>query len=390
MGLSLNKLNITSLIFIMCTWGFLFSNLLVAWFPSLSFLLLLLRDSWIFLLLILMVIEKRYVSIYFYFCIIFIGLLPLIYRHDLPAIKTAFYGIRDISLYFLIAELLLLSKSLSVKKETIKFFLHFILFIIFLTIAIDLLLAIDLSEALFRTSTYFQSKGVDSNLSSGFFGDRLSVPFYSSALVCTLFSVVYLFQANKIASKKEKVLALFVSILTLSKVLIFVLAFRLMGTKWKRVFAILFLFSVPFLIWLNVYRTNLTDGILSYHLASTFHHIKAFYLAFEVGLLDAYPDLIGSHSVAGKNFLEIDMYTIESSLLTRVLDLKIYSIFFLAYIIYVFIKFRNSFKSKFYFMFLLLMSLTATSNHPIAYIPFIFLFSNYINRTSEKSVSKVS
>ncbi|NYR12050.1 hypothetical protein HC000_05975 [Pseudoalteromonas sp. MIP2626] len=385
MGLSLDKLKVTSLLFLLCTWGFLFSNLLIAWLPSLSFFFLLLRDSWLLLLIILMVVKKRYVSIYLYFCILFIGLLPLIYRHDVAAIKTAFYGIRDISLYFLIAELLLLSNSLTIKIETIKVFLYFIFYIILLTLIIDIFLAIDLTEVLFRTSTYFKSKGVDSNLSSGLFGDRLSVPFYSSALVCTLFSVVYLFQNNRIYSKKESVLALFFSILTLSKVLLFVLAFRLMGEKWKRVFFLLFLFLIPFLVWLNSYRTNITDGILSYHLASTFHHIKAFYLAFEVGLLDFYPDLIGSHSVAGKNFLEIDMYTIESSFLTRVLDLKIYSLFFFVYIAYVFFMFNNKLKSKFYFMFLLLMSLTATSNHPVAYIPFIFLFSNINNSTLKRA-----
>lgn len=368
--------NITTIIFFLCTWGYFYINIFVAWFTSLAPLLLLIRDSWIFLLVLYLLMEKKYISLFLYFSLIIFGLVALVERHDVAAFKTAFYGVRDISLYFLVGELLISSDKLKISLKRNYNYVRFILFFALTEILMTTFLGKGLSEVVFNTSTYFRNKGVDSNLSTGFLGDRLSVPLYSSALVCTLLSTFYLFDKKVKSNKFESLLAIIVSVFTLSKVFIFVTGFRFLGQRWKLLTVLAFFALIPILLVLDTYRKTLEIGMLSYHLASTFHHIKAFYLAFEVGLFDIYPNIIGSHSVAGKGFLEIEMYTIESSFLTRILDLKIYSVFFILYLIYTFKRFKNDLKSKFYFMFILLMSLTATSNHPVVYLPFIYYLTH--------------
>lgn len=239
-----------------------------------------------------------------------------------------------------------------------------------------------MSESVFNSSSYFYNKGVTSNLSSGFFGDRLSIPLYSSGLVCTLISIFYLFEKKTRPSKLDSFLGLVVSVFTLSKVLVVVIGFRVLGKRWKTFFVLGLFLIIPILFWLENFRQTAEVGLISYHLSSMFHHLKAFFFVFELGVLDFYPSILGSHSVFGSSLLGIDLYAIESSLLTRVLDLKIYSIFFIFYLTYTFNRLDNEVKSKFFFLFLLLMSLTATSNHPICYLPFIYLL-NYLPKTQK-------
>jgi hypothetical protein len=236
-------------------------------------------------------------------------------------------------------------------------------------------------EDIFRTKQYFANKGVESNLTTGILGNRLSVPLYSSALLCTLFSVFYLFDKKIKSNRFERFLGLVASIFTVSKVLPLDLFFKLLGKYWKVLIIFSSVFITAVLVWLNSFRQTLETGFWSYHLASTFKHIGAFAYAAEIGLFQLVPSLIGSHSVLGKNFLGSgdNSYTIESSLLSRVLDLKVFSVVFILFLIWPLFTWKNVVKSRFWAMFLVIMSLTATSNHPIVYVPFIF----YINRKKD-------
>jgi hypothetical protein len=379
----LNKnytINLTSTIFILTTWGYLLVNIVIAWVPSLSSLFLLVRDSWVFIFLIYLFVHKKFISLYTLMSLLIVGSISLVERFDIPAIMTIFYGFRDLALYFLVFEFLLVSKKFSISEKNILLFVRVIMIISFLQIILTIFGLGNIIDAFFNTNAYFQNKGVASNLSSGFFGDRLSVPLYSSALVCTLISIFYLFERKLKFNFFEKFIALIVSIFTLSKVLVVVLFFRVIG-KWWKSFFLIGLLSFPLIyIILDDYRKTLEIGIMSYHLASTFHHIHAFIFALEIGFLDFIPSILGSHSVAGSNFLGGGDYTIESSLLARTLDLKIYSLIFLCYVVFQYNKLSLDIKKKFIFMFLVLMALTATSNHPVIYLPFIFYLNILENR----------
>lgn len=372
----MSKIEPGKLLFFICTWGYLSINILIAWLPSVASVLLVFRDSWVFLLFYLMLRNSRVISIYLYCCLTLIGLAPLIERSDLPALMTAFYGLRDLSLYFLVGEILLHPNIIKVQNKKILNFIRVVLFLAVSELILNLF-GSSMTDSIFNTSNYFSSKGVDSNLSSGLLGDRLSVPFYSSALVCTLISVFYLFQRTKRIGLIEKLIALIIAIFTMSKVLVLTLAFRMTGRYWKTTILFGLVLLLIFVIILPHLMLFVDDPILAYHLASTNHHLKVFQFAFDIGFLDFLPDLIGSHSVAGKNYLGLDFYTIESSLITRILDFGVYSFLFIGYLIYVFINLSDEMEKKFFVFFIFLMSLTATSNHPFIYILFIiYSFGN--------------
>lgn len=376
----MESIRISTLLFYMTTWGYFLSGFFVAWIPQISIPSLLIRDSWVFILPIYLIFRKQYITCGIMFFLWIIGLVTLIERFDVPALMCAFYGIRDLSLYFLLYSLLNDNSVFSITERSIRFFVLTILILSCVQIIANIF-NVSFFEDIFRTKQYFANKGVESNLTTGILGNRLSVPLYSSALLCTLFSVFYFFDKKIKSNRFERFLGLVASIFTVSKVLPLVLFFKLLGKYWKVLIIFSSVFITAVLVWLNSFRQTLETGFWSYHLASTFKHIRAFAYAAEIGLFQLVPSLIGSHSVLGKNFLGSgdNSYTIESSLLSRVLDLKVFSVVFILFLIWPLFTWKNVVKSRFWAMFLVIMSLTATSNHPIVYVPFIF----YINRKKD-------
>ena len=64
---------------------------------------------------------------------------------------------------------------------------------------------------------------------------------------------------------------------------------------------------------------------------------------------------------------------IESIILARLSELKVYYFIVIAYIIYSLFQLKNNKEEKFITFFVVLSLLTATSNQPVAFIPALFL-----------------
>jgi hypothetical protein len=161
----------------------------------------------------------------------------------------------------------------------------------------------------------------------------------------------------------------------MSKVLVFALAFYVIRTKWKLPVILGLSSLLPFYILLDSYYSTLPPGILKYHTASLLGHFHAFAMAIENDLFSLVPEPIGSHSIAMQviNEGKDSGAGIESIILARLSELKIYYLFVVAYIIYSLAQLKNNTEEKFITFFIILSLLTATSNQPVAFIPALFL-----------------
>ena len=234
----------------------------------------------------------------------------------------------------------------------------------------------NIAEIVFRTSDYYSNKGVDINLSNGLLGDRIGAPLYSPNLLCTLLACCFFFDHRITPSKwMVKLFSFIVVAFTMSKVIVFSLAFYVIRTKWKLPVILGLLSLFPFYLLLESYYATLTPGILKYHTASLLGHFHAFAMALENDLFSFIPEPIGSHSIAMQ---VINQGTdsgagIESIILARLSELKVYYFIVIAYIIYSLFQLKNNKEEKFITFFVVLSLLTATSNQPVAFIPALFL-----------------
>ncbi|WP_077285849.1 hypothetical protein [Cognaticolwellia aestuarii] len=370
------KLTLRRLIFFVTTWGYVVTNVSVAWFSTLSLPLMAVRESWMILLLILLFMIKSYIAITFLAIIAFYGAAPFTEGFQSVEILGFVYGMRDIFLLVMLIELCRYKGSLDVTNREVFCFIYFIVFIAIFDALTTNILGMNFTQQVFRTHEYYSNKGVDINLSNGLLGDRLGAPLYSPNLLCTMLACCF-FLDHRIVSSKfiVKILSFIVVVFTMSKVIVFSLAFYIIRSKWKIPVILGLLSLFPFYLILDSYYLTLNSGVLRYHVASTLGHFHAFAIAIKNDLLSFIPEPIGSHSIAMQVINEgTDAGAgIESVILARLSELKIYYLFVITYMLYSLYKLENNKEEKFITFFIVLSLLTATSNQPVAFIPALYL-----------------
>jgi len=134
---------------------------------------------------------------------------------------------------------------------------------------------------------------------------------------------------------------------------------------------------IPLLAFIIVSVDKIESDFIRYHISSIIGHSKALLKAFVIATNSFIPDTLGSNSIATqviagtKNGLGI-----ESTLLARFADYKYFFSFILVYIVYSYKRINVDIKKKFYIYFLLLLLFSSASNHPIVYLPTVYLLNN--------------
>lgn len=374
-------INLHTLLFLHVSFVFLLTNIIAAFLPNLSLIFIGFRDLWILIFAVILIKDKSYKYLSFLFILASLGAASFI-EHGISksTILVYFYGLRDLFLLVLITYYLQLP-SINVNQKLIWAFV----FIVFALSAGEILsfysgFGQQYRDA-FRISQYFESKGIISNLNGGLLGDRLSIPFYSPAIVCSLFSFLIFLKIPRF----HKVLFLIISFYTSSKILLIVLVFKLMNRFAililpGAVFGISFLyFSLPYVI------DNFPMSIYSFHAASVLDHINALSF-FNSDFLSIIPKLLGESSIASLQILgNDDIDGPESLLIARLLDFKILSIGIVFFILYE-LKKMNYTSRIYYMLIIMIFVFSSLSNHPIAYISFLFLY--ILEKIQEKPKGK--
>jgi hypothetical protein len=233
-------------------------------------------------------------------------------------------------------------------------------------------------EELFKTQEYYSNKGITSHTSGGFFGERLTIPLYSSSLLGT-FCAFYFFKSNY----KGKIISIIVGIFTLSKSIILIPLFYLFKKFYRSFILVFFIVLFSLRSFINYYIENNEASIITFHLGSIRDRFKSIDMLFEK-FPSLTPEILGNNSIAAKSFLGLDPSTApESLIIARVLDFNLFVIiplFFIA--LYVFKNFNT--EKKFLFSVVLILCFFSNlSNHPIAFLPIIstiFLKKNLIHK----------
>ncbi len=375
----IKPISIWRLIFFWTTWGYLLTNFLVAWFSDLSLVFIAARESWVLLLLALLVRIRSYPSLAFIGVIAIYGAAPFIEGMKGYEVLGYIYGMRDIILLVLIVELIRSPANLNVSEKEIFSFIYFVLGIAITDAITTNVLGMNIVESIFKVSSYYSNKGVAVNLSNGLMGQRIGTPLYSPNLLCTLLACCFFFDHRVVKGKLfAKAMALIVIAFTATKVVVLSLGFYLLRSRWKLLTILGLVALLPLYFFLVSYYETLPVGFLKYHLASILGHFNAFTLAISNNLLTFIPEPLGSKSIAIKIMAEgIESGAgIESSILARFSELKIYYFIVVAFMMYSLFKINHDVEKKFFVFFIVLSALTATSNQPVAFIPALYLLKS--------------
>lgn len=374
-----NSISLRRLIFFWTTWGYLLTNFLMAWFSGLSLVFIATRESWMLLLLALLVRIRSYPSLAFIGVIALYGAAPFIEGMKGYEVLGYIYGMRDIFLLVLIIELIRSPADLNVSEKEIFSFIYFVVGIAITDAITTNVLGMNIVESIFKISSYYSNKGVAINLSNGLMGQRIGTPLYSPNLLCTLLACCFFFDHRVVKGKLfVKAMALIVIAFTTTKVIVFSLGFYLARSWWKILTILGLVALLPLYFSLVSYYETVPFGFLKYHLSSILGHFNAFVMAIENNLLTFIPEPLGSKSIAISAMAEGvgPGAGIESSILARFSELKIYYFIVIAFMMYSLFKINHDVEKKFVVFFIVLSVLTATSNQPVAFIPALYLLKS--------------
>lgn len=366
--MSFNRIKVDTILLFQIGPVWLFLNLIMAFTDSnsLSLVLIGLRDSWLFGLLILLALKREWGYIAFFYISALLGLLPILWSISDFSLSIYLYGLRDIGLILFI--FCIVTNKIESSPRILQATAIVIIFGALLQIIVQLLLGDEVFQSISNANNYFSNKGIESNLKGGFFGDRIYYPLYSSSLVGTFLSI-YFFTTKRIFNK---VIVFIVAVLTLSKAILVLFFFYLLKNNIRtRVVILICLLTFLLPPLLQKLLLAVEPSILSFHLASILDRFNAFNYLDE--LFFKLPDYLGYNSVAGYVLSGRDASLApESMLISRLLDYKQFAI------IIILASFPIMHKMKKYqlntvspIFFLLLFS--SLSNHPIAFLPLILL-----------------
>ena len=368
------RFNLHTLLFLHCTYGYLFANILAAKIPHLSLVFIAIRDSWVFLLFYLLFrhpIKDNILLGVFLIILLLIGLSPFVEGNvGFLDYMIYFYGFRDISFIALIY-FYLLNDQVIINNHLIYSFVYIVLIFYLIEILSQIFGFSQVYQNFFGLDAYYASKGVETNLSGGLFGMRPGLPLYSPALIATLLGG-FILSDKKLKGRWILYLA---SIFTLSKVLVYFLLLRI----FKRFYVGLFIagmLMIPVIIGISSHVKNTyPNTIYSYHAHSISEHLSPLrYIQDEDW--SVLPDALGSSSILAHVIKGIESSNSpESLLMSRLLDFNL--IAFLIILFLILSAFRLKGEARFIFIsFLGLQFLTSLSNHPLAFLPLVLFFNS--------------
>ncbi len=365
------------ILFYQVSYVFLISNILIAHLGGgLSLPILAIRDSWILTLFILIIKRADLISIFLLGSGILFGVSP-IFAGDQFIPLIFLYGLRDLFLIVFVFYILR-GSSFRVNWVSFKFFSLIIICLSAFQLAFQILGFGEYDEFLFRTSEYFAAKGVESNVEGGIFGVRLTAPFYSASILATF--LVFLINIHSVKAK-IKIIILFVSMLTVSKVI--PLALYFLALKNKHILAafllIIALTTFPFL--LGEIISNSEPSIITFHAASIMDRFNSISIMSEISS-PYYTKMLGSGSVVAAVLMSGDPSSApESILIARVVEYGFFSFFLFLPILLMYFAIEKRLKYLF-IAFLFIIFLSGLSNHPICYLAFAFLSSDFQRKDS--------
>lgn len=362
-------MTIEKIFFTHVTWGFLLVNVLIAWIPVGGLLLIGIRELWMPLLVVLLIRNNCIHSLFFLFFIGVIGGVQFTQEFGGVEIISYFYGMRDILLLILVAEMISGKISITAANFNVNSFVVTVIILALLDVIISSILGVDIYKNLFNLDAYYANKGVEIELGFGILGDRVGLPLYSPNLLCTMLAMLFFFDNRIQQSDSKRLLPLIVCVFTATKVLPLTLFYYFTGRRWLAASLVL-LVSFFSSFWV-LYDLVKDEPLLSYHFASVSGHLSSFATTLASDVISFFPSILGAHSHAIKNMgsNEVVSGLMESMLLARVADLKVWSFALIVYIALMFVVAKNDLGRKALFIFILISLLTATSNQPVAWVP---------------------
>lgn len=358
------------------TWGFLILNLLIAWIPPGGLFLIGVRELWMPMVLLLLFRNNCIPSIIFIFFVGSVGGVQLTQGFGSVDIISYIYGLRDIFLIVLIVEIISGKINISNSRFDVNNFVSIVLILASIDVLVSNIIGLNVYKNIFNLESYYANKGVDIELGFGIFGDRVGLPLYSPNLLCTMLAMYFFFDKRISQRGIRRMVAFIVCVFTATKVLPLTILYYFTARRWL-IASLMFLviFSLSFFA---LYEMVKEEPLLSYHFASVSGHLSSFATASATDVSSLYPSVLGSHSHAVKNMGATSQVSglMESLLLARVADLKIWSFALLVYFTYAFAVAKSNLARKALFLFILISLLTATSNHPVAWVPALIIMND--------------
>lgn len=360
------------------TWGFVIANTVIAHSGSSTNAILIVRDSWTILAFVYLILVGAFAELLIILWVVTVATIAILLNDfDLSRAQIMAYGLRDIFLIVLISRLLYGREAWTSGRRPADKFLIFCLAFASLEIA-QLLFHFDIGiYKIFPMSEYYEEKGVTANLYGGLFEmNRVSVPLYSPNILGAMLILSAIYSPRSKKSIYSLVLAS-ASLFTTTKNIFVAIFVRLLSfSKFALVIFCMLGLPLGFLFFSAVF-SNATSAFVLYHSASILGHFHAFQQSADAGLFNIVPSLVGSKSTLAAAMSCCDIRGIESTLLARWVELGLWFTPVLLYLIYVASKIKDREKFSFFCLFLLLITLSSTNNHPIAYFPaLIYLCSN--------------
>ena len=364
-----SKSTLLALLIYHVTFGYLLIAILTAHFPDLGTPLTAIRDVWIVLVLSLFVLHRQTNSLFFVLLSVLFGLVGSL-DSALPFNLLVFlYGLRDVIFLATVVFLLRLEARHFFQIGGMKFFVLICAAFSFLEILLQWSGLNAVAEEIFATYDYFSAKGIESNISGGLLGARVTAPLYSASLIATLYANYALFLRSNFVLRAAFFL---ISLPTLSKV-VPVIAYFGMFRRFPLISALVafgaVFFSYQILLGLSL---SLSASLYSHHVTSILDRYNAFFMfpGFESLI---FPLPLGYSSIAGHVLNGLNSADApESLLLARVYDLGIWAslsalFFFLS------ARRISGRYLAFFLCFLFLQLFSSLSNHLVAFVPVIVL-----------------
>ncbi len=375
------------ILFYQITYGFLIINFLIAWLPSGGIGFLVVRDSWVVVFLAILCFRSRWDVILAVCFVCIIGFLGILLHPDYFSFSVFLYGIR--SFIFLMFVLYYIENSfLSNFKRPILVFFNFVVTFAIIEVVFFAIGLSDIFKYFYGIDAYFNAKGVVSHIQGGFFGDRLTSPFYSSSILATFLVGFLIYDRSFI----RRVFSALISLLTLSKVVPLVVILWVFKKRLMTIVLPLFVFIFFGLDILNLIIDSIDNSTVQYHLASVRNRMLPFETNSELHdlIFNFFPS--GSMSIVGHLKLGLDATEArESLLLPLFFELGgVFGVFLLMYLISFYVRFNSS-QRVFFLIFIIIQLLSSLSNHPVAFIGALIMFHiNYNTSTKIKPFSNNS
>ncbi|MDF1621704.1 hypothetical protein [Pseudothioclava nitratireducens] len=351
------------------TFGYLLIAIMTSRFTSLGAPLTALRDAWIVLALSLFVLYRQSSSLLFVLLSVLFGLVGSL-DGTLPFNALVFlYGLRDVIFLATVVFLLRLEAESFSQIGGMKFFVLICAALSFSEILLQWFGFNAVADAIFASSDYFSAKGIESNVSGGLLGARVTAPLYSASLIATLYASYAFFLRSNLALRAVFFL---ISLSTLSKVVPFITYFA-MFRRFPLTSSLVALGAVFFSYRLLLDLSESHSGTLySQHIASILDRYNAFFMFPDFEDL-IFPRPLGYSSIAGHVLNGLNAADApESLILSKIYDFGIWT-FFCAFFLFFSARRISRRYLAFLISFLFLQLFSSLSNHLVAFVPVIVL-----------------